>query len=65
MQVKKFDNPVAVAVKKIGGVKKAAKKLDTADCVVEVAVKNGFVRIKRYAEILETHTDVPEDDLLL
>lgn len=69
MQIKKFnindyDNPVAVAVKKIGGVKRAAKKLDTAECVVELAVKKGYVGLKRYAVILENHTDVPVEDLL-
>jgi hypothetical protein len=69
MSVKKFnigdyDNPVAIAVKKIGGVKKAARKLDTAECVIMLWIRKGFVSRRSCAEILENHTGVPEEDLL-
>ena len=64
MQIKDYDNPVATAVKKIGGVKKAAKKLGRMECVIELWIRKGFVPARRYAEILNNHTDVPEEDLL-
>lgn len=69
MSVKKFniddyDNPVAIAVKKIGGVKKAARKLDTSECVIMLWIRKGFVSRRSCAAILENHTDVPVEDLL-
>lgn len=63
MQIKDYDNPVATAVKKMGGVKRAARKLGTSACVVEVCIR-GFVSSRRYAQILNNHSDVPEEDLL-
>jgi hypothetical protein len=46
MQIKDYDNPVARAVIKIGGVKKAAKKLEVAECVIMLWIRKGFVRFK-------------------
>ena len=59
-----YDNPVAEAVKKIGGVKRAAKKLCKGECVVEQSVRRGYLRYRREAVTLNIHTDVPEEDLL-
>ena len=64
MQIKDYDNPVATAVKKMGGIKRAAKKLDTMECVVEVCIRKGYVTSRRYAQILNNHSDVPEEDLM-
>ena len=62
--ISKYDNPVAQAIKKIGSVKKAARKLNVADCVVMFWVKSGYVRSRMSALILEDKTGIPQEILL-
>lgn len=64
MQIKDYNNPVATAVKKIGGVRKAAKKLLIDAKTVEIWIRNGYVPNYLSAEILNEYSDVPEEDLL-
>ncbi len=63
-KISDYDNPVATAVKKIGGIKRAAKKLGHDEVVIRLWIRKGFVPYRRCAEILNDYTDVPEDDLL-
>lgn len=64
MQIKDYDNPVATAVRKIGGVKKAAKMLLRDAETIEIWIRNGYVPDHLSAEILNEYSDVPEEDLL-
>jgi hypothetical protein len=57
-------NPVADAVRKIGGVKKAAGKLGEPEIVVELWIKKGYVPYRLAAIVLNEFSDVPEDDLM-
>jgi hypothetical protein len=54
--VSKYDNPVAQAVKKIGSIKKAARKLNVEDYVVMHWIRSGYVRSRMSALILEDKT---------
>jgi len=64
MQIKGYDNPVATAVKKMGGIKRAAKKLCIYPGTVEIWIRNGYVPDYLSAEILNEYSDVPEEDLM-
>jgi phage host-nuclease inhibitor protein Gam len=57
-------NPVAEAVRIIGGVRKAAKRLGTDVEDVKLWVKRGYVPYRLAAMVLNEFSDVPEEDLL-
>lgn len=68
MSIKKFDiddyrNGVADAIIKLGGIEKAAEKLDTIWLEVQDWIKDGYVP-RDYAKDIHNRTGVPMYDLV-